>query len=501
MARQMPAPGDYQQILRNLHVALVPTQLKTYTFVPGKRGPIIYSGGFVMTSPIEETSRRDKLALRLFYRLPDDMEKRYRAISAFVQQHSGTGLFADVTYIERGVTVNGQVYPICTMQWLEGDTLRNYVSKNINNPQKIQPMADNFLKMIEKLRRTGGAHGDLSHDNIMLVNDEFRLVDYDGMYVPDLNGFPPVVAGQDNFQHPERIQTPGYFGPYQDDFSAIAIYISLGAMAFDPGLYNRYENGGNSLLFKKDDFKNPNDSPFLAEVEALNPQMATLAQGFREVCSGDLLHVPSLSDFLRGKRSVARITVNPTALAGTVIFSQEGSPVFNATSPNRERLLSAQGHVAVVAGKVHAVHQRTDQFLLEFSAGGVSTTFVVFIEGDAYEALQKQGNLQSYQGAWVKVTGLVELNEINGETIPAIVTDSLQDVTLSTQAQVLSLFRTGNETLTSAAPTEAQTSWRKKQLMTREATEPSKGTANTGSADGALGSLRKKDSFGSLTDN
>src|SRR5690606_21571221 len=138
MSRQMPGPGDYQQILRNLHVALVPADLKRYAFVPGKRGPIIYSGGFVMTSPILEATANRKLALRLFYRLPDDMEKRYRAISTFVQQHSASGIFANVTYIERGVTVSGQVYPICTMEWLEGDTLRKYVSKNINNPQKMQ---------------------------------------------------------------------------------------------------------------------------------------------------------------------------------------------------------------------------------------------------------------------------------------------------------------------------------------------------------------------------
>lgn len=500
MSRQLPGASDYQQVLLNLHVALIPPHLKAYTFVPGKRGPIIYSGGFVMTSPIHNPAG-SKLALRLFYRLPDDMEKRYRSISSFVQQHRATGIFADVQYVENGVKVGPSVFPICTMEWLEGDTLRRYVSKNINDPGKIRQMPENFLKMIEKLRRIGAAHGDLSHENIMIVNDEFKLVDYDGMYLPDLNGLPPVVAGQENFQHPERMKTPGYFGPYQDDFSAIAIYISLLALAHDPTLYNRYENGGNSLLFKRDDFLHPEQSPFLADIEKLDPGLATLAQGFREVCAGELLQVPSLPDFIRGKRSTSRISLNPAALSGSVVYSTEGNPVFNATSPNRNRLRSAQGHIALVGGRVNAVKALQDQILLEFT-DGVTTTFVVFLEGDAYAEIMKKGTLNSYQNQWVKVTGLVELNTINGQEIPAIMTDTLQDVAISTQLQVLNLFRTGSEVTTSStAPAEAQTNWRKTQLKTQPPPATNQPT-NTGSSDGALRNLQKKNNpFGSLTDN
>jgi len=459
---------------------LIPPQLKEYQFVPSSRGgPLIYSGGFVITSPIKHPKTGKKLALRLFTQLPDNMEQRYRIISQFVQQNLNSGLFVSVEYIEQGVKVNNEVFPICVMDWLEGDILRKYVAKNLSEPAKLARLADKFLTLIKKLQNINSAHGDLSHENIMVTNDEITLVDYDGMYVPDLEGYPPVVAGHISFQHPSRLRTPNYFGTYQDNFSAIAIYISLKAMSLDPGLYDRYENKSNSLLFKKEDFLNPQNSPFLAEIKNLNPEMADLARGFREICENDLLSVPSLQEFLRGKRNVSSAVLNRAVLPSNVLFSGTGNPVFDATTPDKERLKSAQGYTAVIGGPVYAVHQRTDQLMLEFSSGGIRTTFVVFIEGDAYRELQTTP--QDYVRKWVKVTGIVEMNEINGEQVPCIITDSLQDISIQTRQEILVLLRTGNEALVSHAPkTPGDKSWltRTSPVPTTSDTKPDTGDVN-----------------------
>jgi hypothetical protein len=458
MTRQMPGGSEYKDALQNLNVLLVPNHLQSYRVVYGKRGPLIYSGGFVMTSPIHDPTTNKKLALRLFYRLPDDMEKRYRAISGFIRQHKQAGIFAEIDYIEQGINIQGATYPICTMEWLEGDTLRVYVSKNINDPIKISSLASKFEVMVSKLRRANCSHGDLSHENIMMVNDEFYLVDYDGMYVPDLQGYSPVVAGQPNFQHPSRLKTPGYFGIYQDDFSAIAIYISLLALSHDASFYNKYENGGNSLLFKESDFLDPDASPFLNDIEKI-PSMSELAKSFRVICKGDLLQVPSLGDFLKGKLVSTRATINPTALSNNVVFSTEGNPVFNANT-TYDTLYTAQGHIGLVAGKVFKVHERTEQIVLEFRAGTSSVTFNAYIEGDAYQQIRQKGLSDSYLNAWVKVLGLIEIND---DKIPAIVVDSLQDVTISERSLILSLFQTGSEIRTRPAREEAISSWRKSQ--------------------------------------
>lgn len=499
----MPSLGEYQNVLGNLNVFLQPADLKHYSCVLNKRGsPMIYSGGFVMTSPIEDSQSGRKLALRMFHQLPDDMVQRYRAISSFINHNYHLNIFAKVDYIERGVLVNGQIYPICTMKWLEGTTLRSYVSKNVGSPQKLSLLADDFLEVMTKLRRTGGAHGDLSHENIMVVNDKIMLVDYDGMYTPDLDGFPPIVAGQENFQHPQRMTAvgAGYFGPYQDNFAAIAIYISLRALSFDATLYDRYENGGNSLLFKKSDFVDPENSDFLREIRSLDSSLDKLADEFAEVCAADLLQVPPLQDFLRGKTTVSSVVLNPSALAKDTLFSTEGNPVFDATTTDSKRLRSALGHIAVVAGRVHTVHQRTDQIMLEFRSGGLQTTFAVFIEGDAYEQLARRGNSEQYAQKWVKVTGLVELNDISGEETPCIITDSLQDVVIKTSSEILSLIRTGNETALSQPPTApGNRNWIKKGELTTD-DDSAKNPPKTGEAY-IPDKKNKKSPFGGLSDS
>lgn len=485
MARHMPSAPDYKAALQNLQLTLTSPDLREYEYVKSRRGgPIIYSGGFAMTSPIQHPRTRKKIALRFFYRLPDDMRERYLSISDFVRRNIGAGLFADIAYEPEGVLVNGDLYPICRMDWLEGDTLRVYVSRHLNQPEKIEPLADKFAIMVEQLHSMGGAHGDLSHENIMVVNDEIMLVDYDGMYVPALNGRRPCVVGQPNFQHPGRISEGAYFGPYQDDFSAIAIYISLLALQYDPTLYHRYENGGNSLLFAKQDFIDPDSSPFLAELEQV-ADLASLVEGFRTICQLSVRHVPSLKDFLAGKRQLTtgiRI-LSLAPLADDQIFTPEGNPVFNAMSPDQEILKRAQGHTGTLTGRVNRVAFETDSVILEFT-DGVKMTSAIFLIDEAYDELMQQDYqavIAQYQGKWVKATGPIQVTEINGEQEPTVEIASLQNIAFSTLEEIGRLQRgMSDETPSDPPPGQRSDWWRRAHS---QPPPPAPKPPDTGSAD------------------
>jgi serine/threonine protein kinase len=294
----MPSATEYRYALLNLDQTITLSHLHQYEFVPNKRGtPTIYSGGFAMVCPVRHKRNGDKIAVRFFYYLPNDIQERYKAISAFINNNLNSGLFAKIEYHPQGVVINGKHYPICYMDWLEGDTLRRYVSNNLKDSAKIKHLAEEFRNMVVSLHKLQASHGDLNHENIMVVNGKMMLVDYDGMYVLALNGMRPCLIGDVNFQHPQRREEKEYFGPYQDDFSAIAIYISLLALQFDPSLYDRYENGGNSLLFRREDFVNPDNSPYFKELLQI-PTVEPLAKEFMKICKLDIYKVPSFEAFI-----------------------------------------------------------------------------------------------------------------------------------------------------------------------------------------------------------
>jgi hypothetical protein len=488
------------EALQNLGVTLVPPTLKTHAAIKSTRThrPIFYSGGFVMTAPIQPPNGTgSKLALRMFYKLPDDMEQRYRLISKFVQQHAATGIFANVSFIDQGIRVKGQVYPICTMDWLEGETLRSYLSKNITDPSKIQPLAEGFRAMMKALTATGGAHGDLSHENIMVVNGKLMLVDYDGMFIPGM-ALPPVVAGQKNFQHPGRITQKGFFGAYQDNFSAIVIYLSLLALQHKPDLYDTFTTGENIILSKQD-FDTPDTSKVLAQIAQIT-SLTQAIEGFKAICKGDVLQVPSLEEFLKGRRSVTQAALSPVAAAildQFATFNDEGLPILNATSPNMLVFLSAQGQTVTLAGRVHQATLQADCVRLEFNSG-TEIASVVIIEGDGFKKLKKKGQteINTYSGAWVRVTGTLEMNTINGHDVPAIVTESLQDIAKRDRISILALIGSGDESAsTSQAPL---TGGSHDYTSSQKAVQA--GRPNTGNADN-LFKNKPSGGFGSLTDD
>jgi hypothetical protein len=120
--------------------------------------------------------------------------------------------------------------------------------------------------MMTSIRKNGIAHGDLQHGNILVTEEGIRLVDYDGMFVPGMEGMISNEIGHRNYQHPKR--DPTHFGPWLDNFSAWVIYISLRVLATDPQLWQVGAAGDEAILFRQDDFNNPDNSPLIAALAA-----------------------------------------------------------------------------------------------------------------------------------------------------------------------------------------------------------------------------------------
>ena len=116
-------------------------------------------------------------------------------------------------------------------------------------------MADSWVRLVEDIQAAEIAHGDLQHDNVMVVGNQLVLVDYDGMCVPSLAPADPkkrleqLEFGKPAYQHPARANEK--LGLHLDHFSAWVILVALRAAAADPALYTRFvtQTGNENLLF------------------------------------------------------------------------------------------------------------------------------------------------------------------------------------------------------------------------------------------------------------
>ena len=174
--------SDYRLIAKNLQSFVLPAHLKEYDPIIGKRGfPIMYPGSYAVAIPIRHRENGKQLALRIFYgyRLIDDMEQRYKAITAFIKRHFYTGIFTNVEYIASGLRLHGQHYPVCVMDWVDGDTLSRYISKNLGNFEKIRELPDKFRHLINTMQMINCAHSHLAADNFIVdTEDKLILIDY-----------------------------------------------------------------------------------------------------------------------------------------------------------------------------------------------------------------------------------------------------------------------------------------------------------------------------------
>jgi hypothetical protein len=150
------------------------------------------------------------------------------------------------------------------------------------NTAALATLAVNWRELVALLQDAEFAHGDLQHGNV-LVDQEgtLRLVDFDGVWIPQLAGqAPPTEYGHPNYQHPGQ----HVWGRWLDTFSALVIYLSLVALAKDPGLWLALYNSKN-LLFSRPDFSPPFETQTWKQLAALrDPQVDELARRLRECC-------------------------------------------------------------------------------------------------------------------------------------------------------------------------------------------------------------------------
>lgn len=224
-----------------------------------RKGPrvIHYSGGYTNVFPFIKKDGR-KVAIRCWCADINNAQERCQRISEALKGDK-SGYFVDFQFVHDAILINGTTHPIIVMEWVEGDTLKEYVECKGPSKQLFLDLAEKFRKMVEHLHKKKFSHGDLQHGNIMIRPDNsLCLIDYDSMYVDKLNGFTDVIKGLPGYQHPARAKNK-LLTPKADYFSELVIYLSLNLFADHPDLWNKYAET-EDLLFSLQDFTNIQDS-------------------------------------------------------------------------------------------------------------------------------------------------------------------------------------------------------------------------------------------------
>ena len=272
----MPTIPSIRTSVENKNVLVLDEHAKNGTFRRDARGRLIaYTGGFSVVFPYE-ASDGTKWAFRCWHSDINNSQRRYELISEAIQK-AQLNFLCGFEYIDKGINVEGNIYPTTRMRWIDGVTIKDYICQNKDSKNLLLDLAENFLKMTSALHKQSLAHGDLQHGNILIdKNHQLFLVDYDSFYCPQLKGEEDTVTGLPDYQHPARMKNK-VVSEKLDYFSELVIYLSILVIAEDPSLVGKYKvENADRLLFAKEDYEDIKNSRIYKDIKSLGGKFEDL---------------------------------------------------------------------------------------------------------------------------------------------------------------------------------------------------------------------------------
>ncbi len=253
--------------------------------------PIMSSGNFAVV--FKMTDGEKNYAVKCFTREQYGRETAYIEICKYLKNIKSDYLIKveyllNELYVDTNQTDETE-FPVLLMDWVDGVTLDKYINRYYGNPFELYELCYNFRHMAMWLLDQEFAHGDLKPDNILVQDDgQIILIDYDGMYVPSMEGQNAREKGSPDYRHPFRITS---FDRHADDFSLSVICLSLKLISISYGIRNKF-NVTDGLLFKSEDLNNIRESALFSYVNELicnDRDLGLYYSSFIKCYSGNIL--------------------------------------------------------------------------------------------------------------------------------------------------------------------------------------------------------------------
>lgn len=265
-------------------------------------------------------------ALKCFTREQRGRLVAYRLIAEHLT-NSSSPYIIDYSFLEQEILVFDQwgdssYYPTLLMEWVDGQTLTLLIDKLASHDDRdaLKELSAKFDAMALWLLEQPFAHGDLKPDNIMVRNNgQMVLIDYDGVFTPEMSGERARENGTPGFQHPLR--SADRFDKHIDDYSIALISITLRAIAADPTIW-RENHGGDGIILQP--------SQIISGISACYNRISSTELGqtslFKSLCRDD----PNFDDL--------RELILESSPSG--LEKQQAAPPREVASPNDDGLYS-----------------------------------------------------------------------------------------------------------------------------------------------------------------
>ena len=266
--------------------------------------PVMSSGNFAVVFKMRSERDGKCYALKCFIKDQQGRNESYRLIADELEFVSSDFL-VPIKFCDKELFVDTDAcseteFPVVVMDWVEGITLDRYVRQNLHNQYALQMLTYQFCRMASWLMSQPFAHGDLKPDNILVRGDgSLVLVDYDGMFVPAMQGQKARELGSPDYRHPARTEED--FNEHIDDFSLAAIAMQLCAISLDPSLLPAGQ--GDTLLLSEADNRDLPNSNIHARLHSLlsNPDFERLYALYHLAHAQQTLSNTSFRTFLISK--------------------------------------------------------------------------------------------------------------------------------------------------------------------------------------------------------
>jgi serine/threonine protein kinase len=163
----------------------------------------------------------------------------YRHPTAHLREVYGERLLREELFLY-DTPRSGRWVDVVVTDWIEGETLRHHIEEaaQAGDTTYFRRLAEAFDRLAARLIADDWAHGDLKPDNMVITTEgELRLIDFDAIVSPRLEGLACEELGALKYQHPQRglMQCKAI-----DDYPIALIATALHAMAADVTLVERY---------------------------------------------------------------------------------------------------------------------------------------------------------------------------------------------------------------------------------------------------------------------